>query len=73
MKFGYLKSNKNLRWPFPTLHIFEGVQPRSACGKVAVDNKRLILSGDVPSTLTTVCEHCVYGRPNLRSKIYGQE
>lgn len=70
MKFGYLKRNKNTRWPLPTLHVFEGVQSRSHCGKIAIDNRHLVFSEEVPSTLVTVCEHCVYGRPNLQAKIY---
>ena len=63
--------SKNNRWPFPTLHIVEGVSEFSSCHKANIASKNFELLDNVPSTLFTVCEHCVYGRVNLRSKLYG--
>ena len=71
MKLAYNPKNRNARWPFPTLHVFEGVQDYSNCGRLRRDNNKLIWVSNVKGHLTVVCEHCVYGRPNLRYRLYG--
>ena len=62
---------KNKRWPFPTLHVFEGIQEYSHCGRIAREDERLTISSEPPAgVMWTVCEKCVYGRPTLRDEIY---
>lgn len=72
MQFGINLKNKNGRWKsFPTLHIFEGIQSYSNCGKVKKNDKRIILFNKKPKHLIyVVCEHCVYSKPNLRKELY---
>jgi len=74
MLLGYKPLNKNKRWPFPTLHIFFEGSSRSSCSRVSKDDPKLILvtQDEAADHLDVCCEHCFYGRQNLKETIYGK-
>lgn len=68
MIYGWNIKNKNSRWPFPTVHVFEEASERSSCGLVSKEKMTNFSNG--PPAFTTICEKCCYNKSNLRTKFY---